>query len=519
MLRRAEMSSLGDLAGPVQDWTQRFVDDDVARRLADRDATLWTDDPTVHALIANRLGWVGMSGAEVGPGLAAGDVLLLGMGGSSLGAEAVATAFDLDRLRVVDSTIPEAVRDSAARLDQVSDIVVASKSGGTLETAALARFFESEAPAGTRFHAVTDPGSDLERRASERGYAMTHTNPADIGGRFSVLSAFGAVPLSLAGIDVASVRREAAVAVEECGTDGEHNPGIWLGAVLAAAAATGRTNMVLVPAPGLEGLADWIEQLVAESTGKGGIGILPVVAPREMPLDRWRDDAFVVDLAWRDGEEHAALQDAGDVPVVRCALASPAEIGREFYVWQVATALVGRTLGINPFDEPNVAAAKQQTREILDQGEVGVLAEGNPQRWRVVDGDVADLRRLATSDGGSYVGVLAYLAPRAATRRAIVRLRTALWEGLPVTVGWGPRYLHSSGQFHKGGRVGGRFLVVTQTQEDLPVPGMAWTFGTIARAQALGDASALRAAGRDVVHLHVECGLDQVVDEILASLE
>lgn len=538
MHEAVERSSVGPLAEDVRARLRQFDSIELGRRLAAADPTLWSGDAEVIARVAQRLGWIespfGAPGDRVS--VAAGVVMLLGMGGSSLGAEACACAFGAaGRLRIVDSTIPAAVLSVDTWLGDVTDVVVASKSGGTVETAALADYFEAHCDSGVRFHAVTDRGSELESRAAAHGYVSCHLNGPDIGGRFSVLSLFGSVPLGLAGVDVDGIGHSAAAMAARClAVTAEENPGLWLGAVLAAAAATGRDKIMLLAAPGLEGLVDWIEQLVAESTGKDGLGLVPVthVEPgsgAELPADR-----TVVALEWREmssmHEDRLADWTQAGVPVVRLVLQEPRDIGGEFYRWQIAVAALGVALGVNPFDEPDVASAKRRTGELLRAAEEG---GGNSTPVPDWSGDHVQLftsggagrsvseilARVLEPTTNGYLGLLAFLPRHAAVEAALDRVREVLQGSNPVTLGWGPRYLHSTGQLHKGGPSTGRFLMLTaEDADDVEIPGRPWTFGALARAQALGDALALQESGRTVVRAHLGGELEPAIAKLARLL-
>lgn len=534
-----ERSSLGSLAERVRACLRQFDTISLGRRLAASDATIWSDDAEVAGRIARRLGWI--KSPRVGPvrevPAAKGSVMLLGMGGSSLGAEACACAFGAaERLRIVDSTIPAAVLDVEAWLPNVTDVVVASKSGDTVETVALSDYFETRCDNDVKFHAVTDPGSKLELRAAAHRYASCHLNAPDIGGRFSVLSLFGSVPLRLAGVDMEGIRGQAATMAARCAAaTAAENPGLWLGAVLGAAAVTGCNKILLQAAPGLEGLADWIEQLVAESTGKDGSGLVPVTHAEpgggaEMPADR-----TVVLLEWSEmpagHEDQVADWVRAGVPVVRLALREPRDIGAEFYRWQVAVAAVGVVLGINPFDEPDVASAKRRTGEMLRAAEregglpLPVPAWSGDRVQLFASGTAAQngrgiLANVVQPTDGGYLGLLAFLPRAPVVEVALDSVREALYGPNPVTLGWGPRYLHSSGQLHKGGPPIGRFLMLTaEDGDDVEIPGRPWTFGTLARAQALGDALALEAAGRPVVRAHLSGSLEPAIAELVRILQ
>lgn len=539
MHEAAERSSLGALEPVTAERLARFDRIRLAQRLAEADCSLWSDDPTVADRIAQRLGWIGSprlepdDGAEVPA--AAGTVMLLGMGGSSLGAEASARAFGAaERLRIVDSTVPDVVLSVEPWLPEVTDVVVASKSGGTLETAVLADYFEARCDARVRFHAVTDPGSELESRAVAGGYASCHLNAPDIGGRFSVLSRFGSVPLALAGVDVEGIWKTASAMAEQCAElIAEDNPGLWLGAILAAAGDRGRDKLLLHAAPGLEGLADWIEQLVAESTGKDGVGLVPVTRPEFEGSTPLPSDRTVVLLEWA-GEDAAAQDQVADwaqaeVPILRFVLGEPADIGAEFYRWQVAVAAAGAAMGINPFDEPDVASAKRRTGALLQVTQSGGGSADLAPDWsgdsvQLFAPGMADrtadeiLEALMRPIPGGYVGLLAFLSP-AAPQDSMRAVRAALGGPNPVILGWGPGYLHSSGQLHKGGPAAGRFLMLTaDPSTDVGIPGRPWTFGEVAQAQALGDACALAEAGRMVVRAHLRGPHGPAIAELLRLL-
>ena len=539
MHEAAERSSLGPLAERVRVTLGEFDTIGLAGRLASADSTLWSRDSEVSARIAKRLGWIGsrLAAPVGGVPAAAGRVMLLGMGGSSLGAEACARAFGAsDRLRILDSTVPGAVSAADAWLEDVTDVVVASKSGGTVETVALADYFEAHCGNDVRFHAVTDPGSELASRAAAHGYASCHLNAADIGGRFSVLSLFGSVPLELAAVDVGGIRLRAAVMVQRCSvSDAVENPGLWLGAVLASAATTGRDKLMLHAAPGLEGLADWIEQLVAESTGKDGVGLVPVTHAAQEGGIGTSADRTVICLEWRESSTRhkqrvADLVEAG-IPVVRLVLREPQDIGAEFYRWQVAVAAAGVALGINPFDEPDVASAKHRTGEVLraaqDEGGLSVpvadFSGGRVQLFTsgesgVTAGEI--LAPIVEPVTGGYLGLLAFLPRNPAIEALLASVREVLADANPVTLGWGPRYLHSSGQLHKGGPPTGRFLMLTAAGgDDIEIPGQPWTFGTLALAQALGDALALEEKGRVVVRAHLSGSLELAIAELVGLLK
>ena len=390
------------------------------------------------------------------------DVVLLGMGGSSLAPEVLRLGFDVERFHVLDTTHPAAIRALESSLDLGRTLfVVSSKSGGTLETRSHAEYFWERAGRDPRrFLAVTDPGSGLEELARGRGWALVHGEPT-IGGRYSALSPFGIVPAALMGLDVGRLLHRAEEMREACRlVDG--NPGLELGLELGRSWQVGRDKVVL-DAPG--GFALWVEQLLAESTGKEGKGLVPIVEPYDGA------DA-----------QHPAVE-----------LPDPYELGQEFFRWEFATAVAGHVLGINPFDQPNVQAAKDRTNEVLTTG-------GEPSVEP--SGDFREL--LASAGDGDWFFVQAFIDP--ARQGELADLIAALGaSGRPVSWGLGPRYLHSTGQLHKGGPETGLFVqVVDDLGDELPIPGEDFGFRRLFAAQAAGDFEALRERGRRIVRLRLE---------------
>ncbi|WP_184617355.1 glucose-6-phosphate isomerase [Sphaerisporangium krabiense] len=506
---------------------RKLAEEGVPEALSRGDASLWGGEAESEARI--RLGWLDLptTSRELLPEISKlveraraenlEHVVLAGMGGSSLAPEVICATSDV-ALTVLDTTDPGQVRRALAdRLDRTI-LVVSSKSGSTVETDSHRRIYEQAfRDAGIdpadRIVVVTDPGSPLEQAAIESGYTVILADP-NVGGRYSALTAFGLVPSALAGADIGRLLDQAAEVRPQL-AGGEGNPGLELGAALGAAALAGRDKLVLEDSlSAINGLPDWIEQLIAESTGKQGKGILPVVGadPNEA------DDELV-----------AGIDTEGGVQV-------DGPLGAQFLIWEYATAVAGRMLGINPFDQPNVAESKENTARILGDGGDGALPTGAPA---LVDGpvevygdlpaDVKDLSGVFTAlleqipDRG-YLAILAFLDREAAfdvpvPPEASFEEITDIWaahdpatlQGLlafrtdhPVTFGWGPRYLHSTGQYHKGGPQNGVFLEITgAVEEDLQVPGRPYTLGRLQLAQALGDLDALRGRGRPVVRLHL----------------
>ncbi|WP_184981299.1 glucose-6-phosphate isomerase [Sphaerisporangium rubeum] len=514
------------VADAAAEAARRLVEEGVPRALADGDATLWGAEAQSEAAI--RLGWLDLPttsrellpqiGELVERARAAGleHVVLAGMGGSSLAPEVICASADVP-LTVLDTTDPGQVRRALAdRLDRTI-VVVSSKSGSTVETDSHRRIYEQAfRDAGidpaSRIVVVTDPGSPLEQSAREAGYTVVLADP-NVGGRYSALTAFGLVPSALAGADVAALLDQAAEARQRLGADDD--PGLLLGAAIGAAAASGRDKLLLDDSlSGINGLPDWIEQLIAESTGKQGRGILPVAGsePNEA------DDELTAGIDTESGVE----------------VQGP--LGAQFLIWEVATAIAGRVLGINPFDQPNVAESKANTTRILEDAGDGPLPTGAPalvdgpvEVYGDVPAHVKDLSGVFTEllkdiPERGYLAILAYLDREAAfdvpvPQEASFEAITDIWaahdpaslQGLlairtdrPVTFGWGPRYLHSTGQYHKGGPQNGVFLQITGVVSgDLEVPGKPYTLGRLQLAQALGDLDALRERGRPAVRLHL----------------
>ena len=512
-------------------------------RLWQADATLWKpDDETHQAIVAGALGWLSVFEgvrAEV-DGLVAfveelrdegyRSAVLLGMGGSSLAPEVLRDVLGvrpgyLD-LHVLDSTDPAAVLAVEAAVDlETTLFIVASKSGGTTETASFHAYFYERLReldgdhAGRHFVAVTDEDTSLQREALDQGFRAVFVNPSDIGGRYSALSFFGLVPAALMGVDLPRLLDGVRAVAVACGPDvpAAGNPGLRLGAVLGEAALAGRDKLTLVPEPPLRALGAWVEQLVAESTGKEGTGILPVdLEPLGGPGDYGGDRIFAaVGLAGVAAPAPARrlleLAGAGH-PVVGNELDDVYGLGGEFLRWEIAVAAAGYVLGIDPFDQPNVQESKDNTKRLLaGYAASGELLEDLPEgggRLAFPVGDAgleAALAGLfATAEPGDYVSLQAYVAPGEAVWSRLQELRLALRDGLRLatTLGYGPRYLHSTGQLHKGGPNRGLFLqLVGHDPVDASIPGQPYGFSVLKRAQARGDLGALRAHGCRVLRV------------------
>ncbi len=503
----------------------------VAERLAQADPGLWGGPQTPE--VANRLGWLtiaermlaqvdsieGFAGEVAAGGIA--DVVLLGMGGSSLAPEVLRRSFPgapgHPRLHVLDSTDAATILSVQEAVDpQRTLFIVSSKSGGTIEPLSLFAHFWSLAPARERFIAITDPRSGLERLAAEHGFRRTFLGDPDIGGRYSALSPFGIVPGALMGVDVRGLLAGAGAAWEtdvrhvEAAAGGSPLPGaVWLGAALAALARSGRDKLTFLIGDSLPGLGLWLEQLVAESTGKHSTGILPVAEepvgdPGEYGPDRVF--AYLPDTTAPGGELEAralALAEAGH-PLVTIPTGGPADLGRVFQLSELAVAVAGWGLSINPFDQPNVQQAKDATGKVLEeyeaQGRLPVLP----------DADEASLRSLLLdARPPEYVALMAYAQPTPELDLAVAELRRSIRAatGVTTTFGYGPRFLHSTGQFHKGGPPTGRFLqLLHDGPSDVEIPGAPYTFTTLKEAQAIGDLQTLREIGRPAERLRLQGG-------------
>ncbi|OLR94663.1 glucose-6-phosphate isomerase [Actinokineospora bangkokensis] len=510
-----------------------LVADQVASKLTAQDPTLW--GPEAESESAIRLSWTTLAESSR-PLLAEIDalraelraegvdrVVLAGMGGSSLAPEVIANTAAVP-LVVLDTTDPGQVADALAGDLERTVIVVSSKSGSTVETDSHRRVFEKAftdagIDAAARIVVVTDPGSPLEKSSVEAGYRRVFQADPHVGGRYSALTAFGLVPAGLAGADVAGLLDEAAAAAEVLKADDEANPGLLLGAALGAAHARGAEKVVLADTgSGIKGFGDWVEQLVAESTGKQGTGLLPVVV----------EDSDAPGFA--DAGTDATTVAVG--PAVGTArIATEGTLGGLMLTWEYATAVAGRLLGINPFDQPDVEAAKAAARKLLDSagddtpdtpavtdGAVEVHASEGllPEGTTTVAGALHAL--LAAAPAHGYVAVQAYLDRLDDASAVVLRPEIARKSGLQTTFGWGPRFLHSTGQYHKGGHQNGVFLQITgAVEQDLDVPDRPYTLGVLQHAQALGDGQVLVDHGRPVLRLHFTdraAGLAQLVNAL-----
>jgi len=500
------------LQGAVDTTARAAAEAQIATRIWAKDDTVW--GPSGQAEVADRLGWldvadrlraeaddlVAFARAIAEDGMT--DAVLLGMGGSSLAPEVLRLSHEprdgFVTLHVLDSTDAGAVARTAAAVDlETTLFVVSTKSGGTIETlSALATFWERR-PDGRHFVAITDPGSALVAIAEEHGFRRTFLNDPDIGGRYSALSYFGLVPAALIGADVGGLLDAAIAEAARCRSDlPEENEGLWLGAALGALAGAGRDKLTWVVCEPLGSFGLWAEQLVAESTGKQGTGILPVAdEPLGGPEVYGDDRVFVHVRNTAHPMEHhdaalEALAAAGHPVLTIASDGTPSDLGRLFFLSEYAVAIAGWALGINPFDQPNVAEAKQATTAVLEEFQrTGAL----PQE---ADGDLGSL--LIGAAPPSYVAVMGYVDGSEALDAAVAELREAVRARTraATTFGYGPRFLHSTGQLHKGGPATGRFLqLVHSVAEDVAIPQTTYGFETLKAAQATGDLRTLRAHG------------------------
>ena len=542
-------SGSASLASAVAARLSAWADDRVAERLWARDGSLWAAPGKAPDEVSAWLGWLDL---PAGMRQHVGELeriarevrddgytraAVLGMGGSSLAPELFSRVFrDADglELRILDSTHPDAVRGFREWAESARTIFcVSSKSGSTTEPNAFHAAMSAHAPA-LDFIAITDPGTTLADLARSQGFRAIVEGAPDVGGRYSALSVFGLLPAALHGVDLGELLRRATAMADACRQDAPQNPGLQLGATMGEAALAGRDKLTILTSPRLASVGDWIEQLVAESTGKADRGIVPVVGEPLGDAEAYGGDRQFVVIGLADELEPqverlaAELGDLGH-PVQRLEVQDPLDIGAEFVRWEVATAAAGIVLGIDPFDQPNVQEAKDATRALLDAyradgalaqpaplvAEPGIAAYGDARVLGdepvTVDGALRSL--LEAAGPGDYFALLAYLPADPAMVDPLQRVRALLRDqlGMATSLGIGPRFLHSTGQLHKGGPASGIFLQLTaDPRRDLPIPGWPESFGTLIAAQAAGDLAALQRRGRRVLRLHLadpEAGL------------
>lgn len=546
-------ASLGEYQDAVTRALAEAGQADVMGRIWRKDASVWKEDEAHQKIIGNSLGWLTVAETMI----AAADeiidfanqirsdfdhVMLCGMGGSSLCPEVMRQTFGAragyPELLVLDSTDPDVLADYASQIDLERCLfVIASKSGTTTEPLVFYKYWydqvrQKKTNPGDSFVAITDPGTRMVEMATADEFRKIFLNPPDIGGRYSALSYFGMVPAALMGLDIKQLLARAAAMIRSCGAEvnAAKNPGALLGAIIGECARAGRNKLTLATDAKISALGLWIEQLVAESTGKEGQGILPVNGePLGAPVVYNDDRVFIsISVGTADGETKRrldALSTAGH-PIVYRTLSDRYDLGSEFFFWEIATAFAGWRLSINPFDQPNVQESKDATRELLDyfkaQGKLqdqellvgdGTLTVYASERTRALlpATSVTDAlhAHLATARPGDYIALLDYIEETPEIEATLQLIRTQLRDATKcaTTTGYGPRFLHSTGQLHKGGPDTGVFIQITAADNvDLPIPGEPYTFSVLKQAQALGDFRSLSAHGRRAIR--VDLGQD-----------
>lgn len=571
-LERSETESLGGFEAAVEKELQRLQDEDFVRRLWEKDGSLWSSDEAEQKSIKEALGWLTVvdsmdehveeleSFAREIQREGFEDAVVLGMGGSSLCPDVLSKTFErregYPRLSVLDSTSPEAVEGLVERLDLRRTLfIVSSKSGTTTEPNAFYHFFWGQCEGagiqdrGRQFIAITDPGTSLESEAKKQGFRRVFPGAPDIGGRYSALSNFGMVPAATMGVDVRELLSRAQTmvhATQPC-VEPRENPGVRLGTILSVLAKRGRDKLTFVVSPQIGTLGAWLEQLIAESTGKSGTGIVPVEGERLGEPDVYGDDRLFVCIRVRSSgddrnEDETSkferriheLEQAGQ-PTVVLEISDPYDLGQEFFLWEIATATAGSILGINAFNQPNVQESKDNTNRLLGEYE----KEGRlPRPEAVVERDgvtisgpgepasdvAAYLNRFLDQNvhEGSYVALMAYLEPSAVHTELLDDTRLAIRDRYKTatTIGYGPRFLHSTGQLHKGGPPEGVFIQLTATTgSDVPIEGERFSFGTLIAAQALGDYQALQKHGRPVIRVDLGSDVEKGLQMLQTALE
>ena len=543
-------ASLGKYADAVNSAIKEADKGDVMRRIWRKDAALWKEEEAHQKIIKNALGWLTVADVMIGVEddlVAFADrirgvrefkhVMLCGMGGSSLCPEVLRQTFghqeNYPELLVLDSTDPDALRSFAGKIDLAHCLfIISSKSGTTTEPLVFYKYWYDQVGRvkenpGESFVAITDPGTKMEQMATADHFKRIFLNPADIGGRYSALSYFGMVPAALMGLDIKKLLDRAERVVHSCAAvvPAADNPGAKLGAILGECARSGRDKLTIVCDTKISALGLWIEQLIAESTGKEGKGILPVAGEPLSSPAAYGDDRLFVSIAVGklDGDTEVKLKalEAAGHPVVYRTLTDLYDLGEEFFLWEIATAFAGWRLGINPFDQPNVQESKDATKELLEKfekegklqeqstvatdGTLTIYADERTQA-RLPSSSVEDALRahLAEVKPGDYIAMLNYIEETPEHEALIQQIRTNLRDAThaATTTGYGPRFLHSTGQLHKGGSDQGVFLQLTAPDKtDLPIPGQSYTFSILKQAQALGDFRSLSSRGRRAIRI------------------
>jgi glucose-6-phosphate isomerase len=532
-------TNIGKYETHVKASLANISDTAIVERIWKRDYTVWKPEPSE---ITNRLGWLDIANtmskkismlksfASDIHNAGFHHVVLLGMGGSSLGAAVLGHTFNnsdsYPELIVLDSTLPESIQATVDSINpKLTLFLVSSKSGTTTEPLVLYSFFRNlvekelgKEKAGGHFVAITDNETPLVELAERDAFRHIFLNSPDIGGRYSVLSYFGLVPAALIGINISALLDRAEAMRRACATGipDYQNTGAWLGVCMGTLALSGRDKLTLVTSPSIAAFELWAEQLIAESTGKEGKGIIPVSNEPMMEPDRYGDDRLFIYLRVVGDENHAAdvavsrLISSGQ-PAIVLQLKDTYDIGAEFFRWEFATAVAGAILGIQPFDQPDVQKSKDVTAQLLEE----FSTSGHLPKLETT-GSLADL--LSHAAKSRYLAVMAYLRQTSEMDRALRKLRRKVSETyrIATTLGYGPRFLHSTGQLYKGGKNIGLFFQLTVDHEkDLPVPSKPYSFGTVADAQALGDFQALQAAGRMAVRVSLHESKASIIEGLL----
>jgi transaldolase/glucose-6-phosphate isomerase len=559
-------SVFGSLPDGISDSFDKLDAENFSRRLWEGDASLWKSEPQHQKIIHNALGWLTVSQAMldhidellsfVEEVRRAGfkHAVVLGMGGSSLCPDVCRATFgtapNFLKLQILDSTVPERVLRVEESVDLAHTLfLVSSKSGGTVEPLSFFKYFYDRVhsvkgdAAAENFVAITDPGTSLEKLAGEKNFRKIFPGQPDIGGRYSALSNFGMVPAALAGVDVRALlaRAEKAAHDSAASVPAEESPGVSLGVIMGEAAREGRNKLTFVVSPGIHTIGDWLEQLIAESTGKEGKGVIPVAGEDLGAPSVYGNDRLFVRLQLRTESDPSvdqklkALGVAGH-PIVRIEINDKLDLGEEFFRWEVATATAGALLEIDAFDQPNVQESKDNTNRLLAQfiaegklpeespsatsGDVSLFAQAGDSVGSVEDALTDFLKQRRPDE--DYVAIMAYLESTLEHDAALKNIRMAMRDGLGVatTLGYGPRFLHSTGQLHKGGPNDGLFIqITTDDAVDVPIPGEPYTFSVLKRAQALGDLQSLHGKNRRVIRLHLAKNVGASLEALSAMID
>lgn len=553
------------LDSEIKDRLHLWANEDTVRRIWRKDPSVWIKNASRDESIpdlTDRLGWLELPGTmqslikefkvfaesvknEIK------DIILLGMGGSSLAPEVMMDVFgggeDSPSLTVLDSTNPETILSLMPMIEPDKTLfIVSSKSGGTIETLSLYKFFSAYykalgLTAGDHFIAITDPGSGLEKLAIDNCFRKIFTSPKDIGGRYSALTPFGIVPAAMIGADIEKLFKHAKSSMIQCGSEVEilQNPAAYIGAFMSEAALKGRDKLTFLISPSISRLGAWIEQLIAESLGKNGKGIMPVIDEKLLKPEGYGSDRAFVYIKL-DNDDNSGCDDlinelsAASVPVLKIEISDKYDLGGQFFIWEFATALAASALGVNPFDQPNVESAKVLTRSLMDEyNKTGKLNTEKPliseREYEIYSSLELQGNRtgkviesfLKTYKQGDYIAIMAYLPYDEEINDYLEAFREHINSKInaAVTLGYGPRFLHSTGQLHKGGGDKGLFIQIThRITEDLLIPGETYSFGTLITAQALGDYAVLKNSGRSIIRLHIKGDLCENLESLVKAV-